>query len=188
MSGGRDQTEMPRFAFCHFPGSDDGWMEMQPHTHPEALPGCRSPGSKRHPRDTSKEEGTGLHGLEDALSKARPRCTGKEQSMSRGMQQPQTTPIQGFEQALSTEPARLGLKQEMFLQSDKISSDPEKRPLFPSAETPGKGAGHLMNYETLGKERLHRQVLNISFPLFWLSPARGSGLGGVRGRSALSHA
>lgn len=129
----------------------DGWMEMQPPTHPEALPGCRSPGSKQHPRDTSREEGTGLHELEDALSKARPSCTGKEQSMLWGMQQPQTALIQGFEQALSTEPARLDLKQETFLQSDKITSDPEKRPLFPSAEMPGKGAGRLMNYETLGK-------------------------------------
>lgn len=105
---------------------------------------------------------------------------------SRGVQQSQTAPIQGSERAPSTEPARLGLKQEMFLQSDKITSDPEKLPLFPSAEMPGRGAGHLMNYETLGNERLCRQVLNISFPLAWLLPARGSGLGGVQGRSALS--
>lgn len=105
---------------------------------------------------------------------------GKEQSMacrSWGVQQSQTALIQGFEQALSNEPARLGLKQEMFLQSDKITSDPEKLPLFPSAEMPGREAGHLMNYETLGNERLCRQVLNISFPLAWLPPARARWVG-----------
>jgi len=83
---------------------------------------------------------------------------------------------------LSTEPARLALKEEMILQSDKITSDPEKLPLFPSAEMPGKGAGHLMNYETLGNERLHRQVLNISFSLAWVLPSRGVGWEGYEKR------
>lgn len=35
-----------------------------------------------------------------------------------------------------------------------------------------------MNYETLGNEKLCRQVLNISFSPAWLLPARGSPLGG----------
>lgn len=140
----------------------DGWMEMPPPTRGGVemeMPPPLAAGAQRANRDTNREE-TELHGLEAALSKARPRCTPWQ-----SCQQPQTAPIRGFE------PARLGLKQEMFLQSDKITSDPEKLPFFPSAEMPGTGAGHLMNYETLGNERLCREALNISFPRAWLLPA-----------------